>query len=222
MAERCAGDDLAMGTLCVMTALTTNMDWARLKVYGEQKPLFIHKLGREEKMIQAVLDEAGCDQANEGNTARVTECGACFDHVRAESDRVWGPGGEIESGKWDDGMRKVMAKYMVCADNYLAPAFTECFKDVSSIIANIEEVNTEDWSKRLLGVQGCVLHRQFRHLFKECEAASEAGAGGLVTYTTCARARAGVWVQEKRPEAADVFSAFLRGGDWMPSNGDLI
>ena len=47
-------------------------------------------------------------------------------------------------------------------------------------------------------------------------------ARGLVTYIACARVRDAAWVQEKRPEAADVFSAFLRGGDWMPSNGDLI
>ena len=67
-----------------------------------------------------------------------------------------------------------------------------------------------------------MLNTQFRHLFKECEAASEAGAGGLVTYITCARVRAAAWVREKRPEAADVFSVFLRGGDLMPSNGDLI
>ena len=71
-----------MGGLCVTMALTSNMDWARLKVYGEQRPPIIHQLGREEKMIQEVLDEAGCDHANDGNTARVMECGACFDHVR--------------------------------------------------------------------------------------------------------------------------------------------
>ena len=218
MAERCAGEELALGAVCVVTALTTNMDWARLKVYGEQMPPIIHQISREEMMIQEVLEEAYCDHANEGNTARRTECGACFDHVRAESDLVWGPGGEMDMVS----LRKVFAKYMVCADNYLAPAYTECFKDVNSIINNIQEVNTEEWSKRLLGVQGCVLNTQFRHLFKECEAASEAGAGGLVTYIACARVRAAAWVQEKRPQTADVFNVFLRGGDWMPSNGDLI
>ena len=55
MAERCAGEDLALGAVCVMRALTTNMDWARLKVYGEQSQPLIHKLSREEKKIQ-VLD----------------------------------------------------------------------------------------------------------------------------------------------------------------------
>ena len=55
MAERCAGEDLALGAVCVMRALTSNMDWARLKVYGEQSQPLIHKLSREEKMIQ-VLD----------------------------------------------------------------------------------------------------------------------------------------------------------------------
>ena len=120
-------------------------------------------------------------------------------------------------------LRKVLAKFMICADNYLAPAYTECFKDVPSLISNIqEEVNTEDWSKRMLEVEGCVMQRQFQLMFRECEEPEEAGAGGLVTYTACARARAAAWVMERRPEAVDVFSAFLRGGDWMPSNGDLI
>ena len=41
-----------MGAVCVMRALTTNMDWARLHVYGEWKEPIIHKLGHEEKMIQ--------------------------------------------------------------------------------------------------------------------------------------------------------------------------
>ena len=59
-------------------------------------------------------------------------------------------------------------------------------------------------------------------MFRECEASEEAGAGGLVTYTACARARAAVWVTERRPEAVEVVSAFLRGGDWRPSSGELI
>ena len=46
-----------MGALCVMTALTTNMDWARLKVYGEQRPPLIHELDREEKMIQVDIKD---------------------------------------------------------------------------------------------------------------------------------------------------------------------
>ena len=52
MAERCAGEDLALGAVCVMRALTINMDWARLKVYGEQRQPIIHKLSSEQKMIQ--------------------------------------------------------------------------------------------------------------------------------------------------------------------------
>ena len=55
MAERCAGEDLALGAVCVMRALTTNMDWARLKVYGEQRQPIIHKLSGEEKMIQVEI-----------------------------------------------------------------------------------------------------------------------------------------------------------------------
>ena len=44
--------DLALGTVCVIRSLTNNMDWARLKVYGEQRQPIIHKLSSEEKMIQ--------------------------------------------------------------------------------------------------------------------------------------------------------------------------
>ena len=54
MAGRCAGEDLALGAVCVMRALTSNVDWARLKVYGEQSQPLIHKLSREEKMIQVL------------------------------------------------------------------------------------------------------------------------------------------------------------------------
>ena len=35
-------------------------------------------------------------------------------------------------------------------------------------------------------------------------------ARGLVTYIACARVRDAAWVQEKRPAAADVFSAHFR------------
>ena len=43
-----------------------------------------------------MLEEAYCEHANEGNTARRTECGVCFDNVRAESDKMWGTGGEMD------------------------------------------------------------------------------------------------------------------------------
>ena len=79
MAERCFGEDLALGAVCVMRALTTNMDWARLKVYGEQRQPIIH-----------------------------------IHHVRRESDKMWGTGGQMDIA----ALRKVFAKFMVCADNY--------------------------------------------------------------------------------------------------------
>ena len=110
-----------------------------------------------------MLEEAYCEHANEGNTARRTECSVCFDHVRAESTKMWGTRGEMDMAT----LRKVFAKFMVCADNYLAPAYTDCFNDVPSLITNIqEEVNTEQWSKKMLRVEDCVLHRQFQHLFR--------------------------------------------------------
>ena len=76
---------------------------------------------------------------------------------------MWETRGEMDMAT----LRKVLAKFMVCADNYLAPVYTECFKDVPSLINNIqEEVNTEVWSKNMVEVEGCVLHRQFQHLFR--------------------------------------------------------
>ena len=176
-----------------------------------------------------MLENAYCEHANEDNSERRKECSFCFDHVRSESDKIWGTGGKMDITT----LRKVFAKYMVCADNYLAPTYTKCFLDVNYLINTFEEtpniINEEQWSNRLLAVQSCVMHIQFQHLFRECEAeAAKRGEGWwpgqpLVTYTACARARVTAWVMERGyGSSVDVFIAFLRGGDWMPSNGDLI
>ena len=130
--------------------------------------------------------------------------------------------------------------YMFCADTYLAPTYSDCFEDVDDLVTHIEEANTEEWGKKLLADQGCMFLKQYQHYFGDCGEGAGEGADGLVSYIHCARntVRASemriaenlmfyclqtmTWTKEKRPDAYDTVYSFLRGGSWMPMDGDMM
>ena len=88
MAEKClestGGEDMNMAALCTVTHMTQNMEYAKLKVYGEEKRAVIHKPSSYEDTLQSVFEEGYCEHANEGNTDRKTECMQCYEYVRME------------------------------------------------------------------------------------------------------------------------------------------
>ena len=86
MAEKCAEstEDMNMGALCVVQHQTQNLEYAKLKVYGEEKRAVIHKPTHYEDMLQSVFEEGYCEHANGDNSDRKTECMMCYEHVRKE------------------------------------------------------------------------------------------------------------------------------------------
>merc|ERR1711868_275783 len=73
MSELCSSlEDMNMGALCVVTHQTQNLEYAKLKVYGEEKRAVIHKPSHYEDMLQSVFEEGYCEHANGDNSDRNT------------------------------------------------------------------------------------------------------------------------------------------------------
>merc|ERR1711874_33481 len=185
-----------MAALCTVQHMTQNMEYAKLKVYGEEKRAVIHKPSSYEDTLQSVFEEGYCEHANEGNTDRKTECMQCYEYVRMESNKMWE---KVDNTVAIDtsAMRKMFAMYMFCAD-------------------------TESWGKKLLADQACMFLKQYQYYFSDCAEGAGEGADGLVSYIHCARNTTTTWTKEKRPDAYDVVFSFLRGGNWMPMDGDMM
>ena len=120
---------------------------------------------------------------------------------------MWGTGRKMDIA----ALRKVFAKYVVCADNYLAPTYTECFKESNFLINNIQFMD-DKWKKIILEIQSCLMQRHYQHMFRECEDKAKQitnikPAEGLMYYAACAKARAVALLMKRRPEV-DVSSAF--------------
>jgi len=222
MSEKCAEstEDMNMGALCVVTHQTQNLEYAKLKVYGEEKRAVIHKPTHYEDMLQSVFEEGYCEHANGDNSERKTECMMCYQHVRKEANKMWE---NVDNSVTIDtsAMRRMFAMYMFCADTYLAPIYSECFEDVDDLVTHIEEANTEEWGKKLLADQGCMFLKQYQHYFSDCAEGAGEGADGLVSYIHCARNTTMTWTKERRPDAYDTVYSFLRGGSWMSMDGDM-
>jgi hypothetical protein len=172
-------------------------------------------------MLQSVFEEGYCEHANGDNSDRKTECMMCYEHVRKESNKMWE---NVDNSVTIDtsAMRRMFAMYMFCADTYLAPTYSECFEDVDDLVTHIEEANTEEWGKKLLADQGCMFLKQYQHYFGDCGEGAGEGADGLVSYIHCARNTTMTWTKERRPDAYDTVYSFLRGGSWMPMDGDMM
>merc|ERR1719468_1213522 len=59
-----SNEDMNMGALCVVQHQTQNLEYAKLKVYGEEKRAVIHKPPHYEDMLQSVFEEGYCEHAN--------------------------------------------------------------------------------------------------------------------------------------------------------------
>merc|ERR1719384_2736714 len=131
MSEKCAEstEDVNMGALCVVTHQTQNLEYAKLKVYGEEKRAVIHKPSHYEDMLQSVFEEGYCEHANGDDSDRKTEY-MMWENVDNSVD--------IDPS----AMRRMFAMYMFCADTYLAPVYSECFEDVDDLVTHIEEADT--------------------------------------------------------------------------------
>ena len=82
LTKRSIGDqdfNMNLAGLCLLQHLSDNMNYAKLKVFGEEtSPLG----GDFQHMIDSVFEEARCEHANEGSLDRRQECNSCFNHVR--------------------------------------------------------------------------------------------------------------------------------------------
>merc|ERR1719195_320561 len=122
IAEKCVeagGNRKHLGGLCVIQHITQNMEYAKLKVYGEAKRKVIHKPTAYENMLQSVFEEGYCESANPGNKDREAECMMCFDYVRTEANKMWEELDNTAEQVDTAAMRMMFAQYMFCADTYL-------------------------------------------------------------------------------------------------------
>merc|ERR1712038_1169686 len=98
-----------------------------------------------------------CESANPGNKDREAECMMCFDYVRTEANKMWEELDNTAEQVDTAAMRMMFAQYMFCADTYLAPVYSDCFENIDDLITYIEDNNQEEWGKKLLEDQGCML-----------------------------------------------------------------
>ena len=167
--------------------ITQNMEYAKLKVYGEAKRKVIHKPTTYENMLQSVFEEGYCESANPGNKDREAECMMCFDYVRTEANKMWDELDNTAEQVDTAAMRMMFAQYMFCADTYLAPVYSDCFENIDDLITHIEDNNQEEWGKKLLEDQGCMLLKQSQYYFQDCADGAGDGVEGLLNYVHCSR-----------------------------------
>ena len=82
---------------------------------------------------------------------------------------------------------KITNMYMFCADNYLAPVYSECYETIDSVVEAIENKKAEVWEELVTEMEACTTVKQSEHYFKDCKETSGDGVEGLVKYVNCAR-----------------------------------
>ena len=72
-------------------------------------------------------------------------------------------------------MKKISALWMFCADNYLAPVYSDCFQNIDEFfqylndMINEKPLNLQIIVQKRLEMQGCQMLKQSEHFFKvEC------------------------------------------------------
>jgi len=224
LTKRSIGDqdfNMNLAGLCLLQHLSDNMNYAKLKVFGEEtSPLG----GDFQQMIDSVFEEARCEHANADSMDRRQECNSCFNHVRNKIVK-------IKSQRYPNlqDMKKISALWMFCADNYLAPVYSDCFQNIDEFfqylndMINEKPLNLQIIVQKRLEMQGCQMLKQSDHFFKPCkERWSDApGIDGLMSYIKCSQNMTMQWVTERRPEAAENMFYFITLGGNPISNLDL-
>jgi len=216
LTKRSIGDqdlNLNMAGLCLLRHLSDNMKYAKKKVFGEEPEPFG---GDFQHLIESVFEEARCEHANAGNIDRRQECNSCFNHVRNKIVKIDQRGWKLEDTK------KISALWMFCSDNYLAPIYSDCFKNIDSYFKVLDDkpVNFESLQDKWTEMQGCQMLKQSDHFFEPCKdrwASDVDEIDGLMSYINCSQNLTMQWVTERRPEAAEKMFYFITmGGDPMP------
>jgi len=214
------GEDMNLALLCVFNRLRENHQHAEKVIYGssDDNPMKPSKL---QLVVESIFDEGRCVHANEGNTNRIQECTMCFNHVLMKEKKLLmkrkfqkknGLEGLDEDEYFEMG-KKIGSMWVVCSDLYLAPVYSECTENIQELFqADMEEWATEEWRNKQKEVEGCMLLKQSQYYYKDCVAAGGQGVDGFMNFFSCAQNLTMSWVTEKRPEAVDMMSAYMRGG----------
>ena len=182
IAEKClettGGADKDVEGLCMFKHMNDNLRYAKLKVYGEE----FNPLGDENaQVIESIFEEGRCEHANNGNNDRRQECNMCFNHVMKKSKKMQKHLKEemhdlddeadqiFHSKKIMKAFKKISSMWMFCADNYLAPTYADCFETVEDLYVALDEGSMEDWQKKILEMQGCMMLKQSQYYFEVCK-----------------------------------------------------
>merc|ERR1712042_115363 len=224
--EATGGEDMNLALMCFMKHLTDNHQHTEKVLLGSSyDPL---KPSKMQLVVESVFDEGRCIHANEGNVNRIQECTMCFNHIlmkekkllmEAKIQKKHNLGGMDEEDYFEMG-KKIGTMWAVCSDVYLAPTYSDCTENIEELVqADMSEWLTEEWRNKQKEVEGCMLLKQSEHYYKDCTAAGGEGVDGFMNFFSCAQNLTMAWVTDKRPEAIDMVSAYMRGG-MMPMDDD--
>jgi len=211
-----------MELLCINKHLSENMIYAREKAFGERYNLLDPP--QSERDMERVLEEGRCEHANIDNIERRTECNMCFGNVRKQVDNLRALGKKhnfVQGDSWDASsitfVRRLTALWMFCADNYLAPVYSECFKDEPALRDAIENFDVQNWKEVVQNMKACTFIKASEHFFADCKDGTGNGVDGLISYVLCSQKKTRSWVSDRRPEARDIVEQYFRGGSNAPS-----
>jgi len=221
--EATGGGDMNLALLCVFKKLQDNQKHAQNVLLGssDDNPM---KPSKMEIVVESIFNEGRCIHANEGNNNRIQECAMCFNHVVMKERKLLmemkfqkkhGIEGPDDEEYFEKG-RKIGSMWSVCSDVYLAPVYSECTENVEELLeADMAEWMTEEFRNKQKEIEGCMLLKQSKYYYKDCSAAGGEGVEGFMNFFSCAQNLTMAWVTDKRPEAIDMMSAYMRGGMMM-------
>jgi len=221
--EATGGEDMNLALLCVFKHLTDNHKHAQNVLFGssDDNPM---KPSKMEIVVESIFNEGRCIHANEGNNNRIQECAMCFNHVVMREKKLLmemkfqkkhGLEGHDDEEYFEMG-RKIGSMWSACSDVYLSPVYSECTENVEELLeADMAEWMTEEFRNKQKEIEGCMLLKQSQYYYKDCSAAGGEGVDGFMNFFSCAQNLTMAWVTDKRPEAIDMMSAYMRGGMLM-------
>jgi len=226
IAAKCAeAGSHELGMLCIFKHTSDNMKYAREQVFGEKYNILDQP--KFEKVIERLFEEGRCEHASGDDVDRKTECNMCFTHVQKKVDKLEALAEKyniVQGATWGEDaipeVRKVTAMWMFCANNYLAPVYSDCFDQEAALRTAIDEGNTEEWTKVITEIGACALLKQSEFYFENCKEGAGEGKEGLISYVTCAQNMTKAWTAERRPEVMDYMTDYWRGGPSYPEDMD--
>ena len=106
--------------------------------------------------------------------------------------KFWQNAGQNWNGKVDRTFDpapalQITGLWLFCADNYLAPAYSDCYEKIDSVVKAIETKDWETWEKLVTKIKECHSLKQAEHFFADCKEDAGDGVDGLISYVNCAR-----------------------------------